>query len=119
MATHEAVALRDDVKDAGAVVVAGTLRLALEDLVDEVVLAILGLRVELEFAADLLELGDAHLAEVRDIEVVALARGLELLGLFVFAYRSSAAASHGGATTGTAIAHGALIWTGHLDRGHL
>ena len=61
---HEAVTLVDDVEDAGRIVEAGALRLALEDLVDQVVLAIGGLRFELEVAPDLAELGDAHLAEI-------------------------------------------------------
>ncbi len=84
MAAHEAVALVDDVEDAGRVVVAGALGLALQDPVDEVVLALAGRGVELELAPDLAQLGDAHLAQVGDIEVVALARGLELLQLVVF-----------------------------------
>ena len=75
----------DDVEDAGRVGVAGALGLALQDLVDEVVLAVARGRHELEVATDLAELGDAHLAQVADVEVVALARGLELLLLFEFA----------------------------------
>ena len=64
VAAQEAEAVVDDVEDAGGVVVAGALGLALEDAVDEVVLAVAGGGVELEVAADLAELGDAHLAEV-------------------------------------------------------
>ena len=44
VAAHEAEALVDDVEDAGRVVVAGALGLALEDAVDEVVLALAGAR---------------------------------------------------------------------------
>ena len=51
VAAHEAEALVDDVEDAGRVGVAGALGLALEDLVDEVVLALAGGGVELELAA--------------------------------------------------------------------
>ena len=50
VAAHEAEALVDDVEDAGGVVVAGALGLALEDPVDEVVLALAGVGVELEVA---------------------------------------------------------------------
>ena len=52
MAAEEAEALVDDVEDAGRVGVAGALRLALEDALDEVVLALLGAGLELEIAAD-------------------------------------------------------------------
>ena len=119
---HEAVALVDDVEDAGRVVEAGALRLALEDRVDEVVLAIGGLGVELEVAPDLAQLGDAHLAEIGDVEVVALARGLELLHLVVFGHGGATAASaaHRAAAPRSAIgAHGSLIRSGHRDRVHL
>ena len=50
---HEPEALVDDVEDAGRVVVAGALGLALEDPLDEVVLALLGAGLELEVLADL------------------------------------------------------------------
>ena len=50
---HEAEALVDDVEDAGGVVVAGALGLALEDAVDEVVAAFVGIGLELEVPADL------------------------------------------------------------------
>ena len=63
---------------------AGALGLALEDEVDEVVLALAGGGVELEVARDLAELRHAHLAEVGDLEVVPLAGGLELLLLLEF-----------------------------------
>jgi hypothetical protein len=59
--------------------VPGVLGLSLEDAIDELVLAVAGGRIELEVAADRAELGDAHLAEVGDIEVVPLAGRLELL----------------------------------------
>ena len=54
VAAHEAEALVDDVEDAAGVGVAGALGLALQDLVDEVVLALAGLGVELELLRDLL-----------------------------------------------------------------
>ena len=79
VAAHEAEALVDDVEDAACVGVAGALGLALEDPLDEVVLALLGPGLELEILADRAELRDAHLAEVGHIEVVPLAGGLELL----------------------------------------
>ena len=56
MAAHEAEALVDDVEDAARVGVAGALGLALEDALDEVVLALLGAGLELEVAADRAEL---------------------------------------------------------------
>ena len=117
---HEAVALVDDVEDAGRVVEAGALRLALEDRVDEVVLALVRPRVELEVAPDLAQLGDAHLAEVGDVEVVALAGGLELLLLVVFGHGGAAAAAHlAAAAARAAVAHGALIRSGHRVGVHL
>jgi len=119
VAAHEAVALIDDIEDAGGVVEAGALRLALEDLVDEVVLAVVRARIELEVAPDLAQLRDAHLAQVRDVEVVPLAGGLELLHLVVFGHRGAAAAHGAAAAAGSAIAHGSLVLSGHLDRGHL
>jgi hypothetical protein len=113
VAAHEPEPFVDDVEDAGRIGVAGALGLALQDLVDEVVLAVDG-RVELEVAADLAELGDAHLTEVIDIEVIALARSLELLLLFEFADGSA----EGGlaAPPWTAVA-GTLVgaWAGHLS----
>ena len=91
---HEAVALVDDVEDPGRVVVAGALGLALEDPRRR------GRpcdprrsRVDVELAPDLAELGDAHLAEVGDVEVVPLAGGFELLQLFVLGDRCAAAAT--------------------------
>src|SRR5205814_6743833 len=114
------VALVDDVEDAAAVGEAGVLGLALQDPIDEIVLAIVRVGIDLELAADLAELGDAHLAEIGDVDVVSLSRGFELLELLMFCYwKSSATTTKGRATTGTAIARGALIRAGHLDRGHL
>ncbi len=84
VAAHEPEALVDDVEDPGRVGVAGALGLALEDPLDEVVLALLGARLELELPPDLAELGDAHLAEIGNVEVIPLAGGLELLLLLVF-----------------------------------
>ena len=113
VAAHEAEALVDDVEDAGRVGVAGALGLALEDPLDEVVLALLGAGLELELAPDLAELGDAHLAEIGDVEVIPLAGGLELLLLLVF--RDGGTGSHLGsasratvplALVGTELGHG-------------
>ena len=87
VSAHEAEALVDDVEDAGRIGMAGALGLAFEDPLDEVVLALLGTGLELEIAADLAELGDAHLAKIGDVEVVPLAGGLELLHLVVFGDR--------------------------------
>ena len=92
MAAHEAEALVDDVEDAGGVGMAGALGLALEDLVDQLVLAIGADGVDLELAPDLAELGDTHLAEVADIEVVPLAGSFEFLLLLVLRDGST----HGG-----------------------
>ena len=104
VAAHEAVALVDDVEDAGRVVEAGALGLALEDRVDEVFLALVRPGVELELAPDLAQLGDAHLAEVGDVEVVPLARGLELLHLVVLGDGgAAAAAAHRAAPAAAAI----------------
>ena len=80
------------------------------------------LGVELEVARDLLELGDAHLAEVADLEVVALAGGFELLLLFVFGDGGATSASDGLASAGTAVAGTVALvwaWSGHMGRGHL
>ena len=103
VAAQEAEALVDDVEDAARVVVAGALGLALQDEVDQDVLAFAAGRVELEVARDLAELRHAHLAEVGDLEVVALARGLELLLLLVFG-DGGAAASDGGSSSWSAVA---------------
>jgi hypothetical protein len=84
VAAHEAESFVDDVEDAGRVGIAGTLGLALEDPLDEVVLALLGAGFQLEVATDGAQLRDAHLTEVGDVEVVALAGGFELLLLLVF-----------------------------------
>ncbi len=90
MAAHEPEALVDDVEDAGRVDVAGALALALEDPVDELLAPFLRGRLDLEIAADGAQLRHAHRAQIRDVEVVALARGFELLHLVVFAYRRAA-----------------------------
>ena len=122
MPAHEAEALVDDVEDAGGVVEAGALGLALEDPVDQVRLVVVRARVELEVAPDGAKLGDAHLEQVGDVEVVALARGLELLHLVVFADRgaAAAAATHRSSPARPAVgAHGALIWGWHLNGVHL
>ena len=119
---HEAEALVDDVEDAARVGVARALGLALQDLVDEVVLALAGLGVELEVLRDLLQLGDAHLAEIADLEVVALAGGFELLLLFVFGNGGAASASDGIPSARTAVSGTVALvgaWSGHMGRGHL
>ena len=82
---------------------AGALGLALEDEVDEDVLALAAGGFDLEVARDLAELRHAHLAEVVDLEVVPLAGGLELLLLFEFS-DGRAAATDGGASSGSAVA---------------
>ncbi len=92
VAAHEPEALVDDVEDAGGVGVAGSLGLALEDLVDQLVPAIGAGGVDLELAPDLAELGDTHLAEVADVEVVPLAGSFEFLLLLVLRDGST----HGG-----------------------
>ena len=117
VAAHEAVALVDDVEDAGGVDVAGALRLALEDAVDEVVLAIGRNRIEVEVARDGSELRHAHGAQIGDIEVVPLARGFELLQLVVL--------RHGGTTGGGAPTRATISGTrvrtvrGHGEGDHL
>ena len=118
VAAHEAVALVDDVEDAGRVDLAGVLGLTLEDLVDEIVLADAGRGIELELAPDLAELGDAHLAEVGDIEVVALARRLDLLLLLELADGRAVWGLGTSARTTVAGALIALVWagTGHLGK---
>jgi len=67
----------------------------------------------LELATDLAELVDAHLAQVADIEVVALARSLELLLFFEFAHRG---AERRLSAASWSTVPGALVWgwTGHL-----
>ena len=104
MAAHEAEAFVDDVEDAAGVVVAGAFGLALEDLVDQIVLALAGSGFELELARDLAELRDAHLAEVGDLEVVPLAGGFDLQLLFVFGDGGAAATSERRASPWAAIA---------------
>ena len=69
---------------------------------------------------DLAELGDAHLAEVADLEVVPLAGGFEFLLLLELGDGGASATPDGVAAAGTSVA-GALIWawSGHMGRGHL
>jgi hypothetical protein len=105
---HEPEAFVDDVEDASRVVMAGPQRLALEDPLDQIVLALLGAGLELQVAADLAQLRDAHLAEVGDVEIVPLAGGFELLHLVVFGDRR--AGCHLRPASRPAIPL-ALIWT--------
>ena len=66
----------------GRVGVAGSLGLALEDPIDEVVLALADAAASSSSSRPTgAQLGDAHRAEVADVEVVALARGFELRAL--------------------------------------
>ncbi len=104
MTAHEPEALIDDVEDAARVVVARALRLALQDLVDEDVLALRTGGIEFEVARDLAEFRHAHFAKVGDLEIVTLARSLDLLLLLEFGYRSSAAATDRGAATWSTVA---------------
>jgi hypothetical protein len=104
VAAHEAEAFIDDVEDAAGVVVAGTLGLALQDEIDEHVLAFALGGIELEVAGDLAELGDAHLAEVGDLEVVSLTGGFDLQLFFVFSDGSTASTSERGASAGASVA---------------
>ncbi len=93
---------------------AGVLGLALQDPIDEIVLSLGAAGLELELAADLPQLVDAHLAEVADGEVIALARRLDLLLLFPFRDRGT----EGGLTAASrSTVPGSLIgaWCGHLD----
>ena len=98
---------------------AGALGLALEDEVDEVVLALAAGGLDLEIAGDLAELRHAHLAEVGDLEVVPLAGGLELLLLLVFGDGCATAATDGGAASGSAVALCALIALVGAGSGHM
>jgi len=79
VAAHEPEAFVDDVENAGGVGVAGSLGLSLEDLVDQLLPAIGAGSVDLELAPDLAELGDTHLTEVADVEVVPLASSFDFL----------------------------------------
>jgi hypothetical protein len=103
----EPEALVDDVEDARRVRMAGALRLALQDPLDEIVLAFLGSGLELEIAADGTKLRDAHLAEVGDLEVIPLAGGFDLELLVVFA---DGRALDLAATPGTTVSR-TLVWT--------
>ena len=67
------------------------------------VLALAGGGIELEVTADGTQLRHAHLAEVADVEVVALARRLELLLLLEFGDGGAVGAPLG-AATGSSIA---------------
>ena len=116
MSAHEPEAFVHDVEDATGVVVPGALGLALQDAIDELVLAVAGRGVELEIAADLAELGDAHIAQVADLEIVAFAGGLDLLLLLVLA--DGGAVGRLGATTRSTVA-GALIALVGAGSGHL
>jgi hypothetical protein len=70
--------------------------------------------LELELATDLAELVDAHLAQVADIEVVSLARSLELLLFFEFAHRG---AERGLSAASRSTVAGTLVGDlGHLCR---
>ncbi len=111
MATHEAVALIDDVEDARGVGMAGTLGLGLEDSIDEVVLPIGAPGLHLQVAADLAELRDTHLQEIGHVEVIALARGLEFLHFVEFA---DGRATNRVATSRATVAW-TLIWAGHRE----
>ena len=79
MTAEEAEALIDDIEDAARVGITGALGLALEDALDEIVLALLGAGRELQVAADRAELVDGHLAKIGDVQIVPLAGGFELL----------------------------------------
>jgi len=71
-----------------------------------VFLAFLRAGLELQLASDLAELGDAHLAEVADVEVVPLSGGLDLLLLLVL----GDGGAHGGlGSPSRAAVAGALI----------
>ena len=89
VAAHEAVALVDDVEDAGGVVETGVARSGAGGSGRPGRPCAVGSGVDLELAADLAQLGDAHLAEVADIEVVALAGSFELLQLVVLRDRQT------------------------------
>jgi len=52
MAAKEAEAFVDDIEDAARVIEAGTFCLALQDPIDQILLALLGAGLELEIAAD-------------------------------------------------------------------
>jgi hypothetical protein len=116
--TQEAEALVDDVEDAGGVVVAGALGLALEDEVDQDVLALATGGVDFEVARDLAEFRHAHLAEVADLEVVPLAGGLELLLLLEFSDGGASAATDGCAASGSSVSLCALIALVGAGSGH-
>ena len=121
VAAHEAVAVVDDVEDAEGVVEPGALGLAPGGSGRP------GRRggpsprvLDLEVLDDLAELLDRHLAQVADVEVVALAGGLEL-GYLVLLGDGQAIGGLG-ATARPAVAAGALVGAvrhggGHTSRG--
>ena len=116
--SKEAEALVDDVENSAGVVEARALRLAFQDPLDQVFLALLGAGLELELAADLAELVDAHLAQVGDVQIIAFAGGLELGGLVVFGYGGTAHDLAGAATAaGTAITRTVAL-VGGTELGH-
>ena len=116
VAAHEAVALVDDVEDAEGVVQAGALGLGLEDLVDEVVAcARVGSPSISRRAPTSSSSVDGHLAQVADVEVVALARGLELGDLVLIGDGQAAGL---GSTARPSIAARALVGTVRHGVGH-
>ena len=116
MPAHEAVAVVHDVEDAEGIVQPGTLGLRLEDLVDEIIAAVRRGDVHLEALDDLAELLDGHLAQVADVQVVALAGGLEL-GYLVLLGDGQAVGGLG-ATARPAVAAGALVGAIRHGVGH-
>ena len=118
---EKAEALVDDIEDAAGVGVAGSLRLALENALDEIVLALLGAGFELQVTADRTELVDAHVAEVGDVQVVPLAGGLELLLLLELRDRgarsdlvAAARPPIAGTLVGTELGHECEVTSGDL-----
>ena len=70
---HEAVAVVDDVEDAGGVRLAAALDLALEDFVDQVVLAHVARISDVQIAADLDQLVEVLVVEFVDIHCLLFA----------------------------------------------
>jgi hypothetical protein len=97
--------------------VAGALGLALQDQIDQDVLALAAGRVDFKVARDLAEFRHAHLAEVADLEVIPLAGGLELLLLFEFC-DGRASTADGGASSGSAVALALIALVG-AGSGHM
>jgi hypothetical protein len=98
--------------------VAGALGLALEDEVDQDVLALAAGGVDFEVAGDLAEFRHAHLAEIADLEVIPLTRGLELLLLLEFGDGGASAATDGGTASGSSVSLCALIALVGAGSGH-